>query len=212
MNRHRGILQSVLLSMAILARVASAPAVTASEPEEVVNLRPDPEGQATRVSVGIFLVDVADIDDAKRTFTADLYIFLRWKDPRLASPKASPRILPLTTVWHPNLLILNQRNVDRKLPEVVSLDRQGNVEYDQRLQGTFAAPLNLRNFPVDEQMLPVRIVSPGNSPAQLELVPDERGGVSRSSPFWTGVSVLPRAIRTHMSCLMAEKKQVSIAR
>jgi hypothetical protein len=122
------------------------------------------------------VIDISDIDDAKRTFTADVYVLLYWKDARLASSGAARRSLPLTTVWHPALLILNQRSVTRVLPEVVGVDRQGNVEYHQRFQGTFSIPLNLRNFPLDEHVLAVRTVSPGHSPAEVELVPDARGG------------------------------------
>jgi hypothetical protein len=36
----------------------------------------------------MYVVDVAEVDDANRTFTADVYVRLRWKDPRLAGPKA----------------------------------------------------------------------------------------------------------------------------
>jgi hypothetical protein len=133
------------------------------------------------------VVDITEIDDAKQTFTADLYLLTRWSDPRLADPQSSRRVLSLTDVWHPAILILNQRSVNRMLPEVVAVDRQGNVEYQQRLQGTFSVSLNLRSFPVDEQTVVIRMVSPGQSPAELELVPDQRGGRAPgfSIPDWT---------------------------
>jgi hypothetical protein len=184
----RSILQSGLLALAILAGTTDTLAVAAGNgPVESAGLRPDPEGRATRVSIGTYVVDVAEIDDAKRTFTADVYVLLRWKDPRLAGPAASRRSLPLTSVWHPGLLILNQRSVNRVLPEVVTVDQQGNVEYRQRFQGAFSVSLNLRNFPLDEQILTARFVSPGQSPAQLELVPDERSGRTQAFSIldWT---------------------------
>jgi hypothetical protein len=173
----RIVLQSGLLALAVLTGAPHARAVAAeNQPAEAVLMRPDPEGRATRVVVGAYVVDVAEIDDARRTFTADLYVLLRWNDRRLASPKSPRRVLPLNTVWHPGVLILNRRNVNRLLPDVVRVGPEGNVEYQQRFQGTFSVPLDLRNFPLDEQALAVRFVSPGLSPAQLELVPDERGG------------------------------------
>ena len=184
----RSILQSGLLAVAIFTGLGDALAVAAENgPGESAAMRPDPEGRATRVSVGFYVVDVAEINDAKRTFTADVYVLLRWKDPRLARREASCRSLPLTTVWHPALLILNQRSVNRVLPEVVAVDRQGNVEYRQRFQGAFSVSLNLRNFPLDEQLLTVQFVSPGQSPAQLELVPDERSGRAQAFSIldWT---------------------------
>jgi hypothetical protein len=165
-----------LLTLALLTGIADAPGVVAAnEPGASPATRPEPEGQATRVSLGVFIVDVSEIDDAKQTFKADVYLTLRWKDPRLASPEA-PRNLPLANVWHPGLQVINRRSLDHLLPEVVSVDRLGNVAYNQRFQGTFAVPLNLRNFPMDEQVLALRIVSPGHSPAEIELVSDERSG------------------------------------
>lgn len=144
--------------------------------------RPDPPGQATQVSVGTYFVDVPEINDAERTFTVDLYLVLRWKDPRLASPGTSRRIRPMTSVWYPNLLILNQRNMNRLLPEVVSVDSDGKVEYRQRLQGTMSVSLNLRSFPLDQQNLVARFVIPGYSPSDLALVADDSGG---QSPYFS---------------------------
>jgi hypothetical protein len=82
----------------------------------------------------------------------------------------------LAKVWHPDLQIVNRRTLERLLPEIVSVDRLGNVAYAQRFQGAFAVPLNLRYFPMDDQVLALRIVSPGNSPAEIELVPAEHSG------------------------------------
>jgi hypothetical protein len=62
------------------------------------------------------------------------------------------------------------------LPEFVQVDGHGNVRYDQRYQGILAVPLDLRKFPMDDHVLALRVVSPGNSPAEIELVPDERCG------------------------------------
>jgi len=172
----RSALRAGSLALAILTGVADALAAAGTGAGGSAADRPDPEGRATRVSVGIYVVDVAEVDDARRTFTADVYVILRWKDPRLASRKGPRRILPLTTFWHPAVLVLNQRSVNRLLPEVASVNREGIVEYRQRFQGTFSVALDLRSFPLDEQTLAVRIVSPGQSPAEVELVPAEHSG------------------------------------
>ena len=166
-----------IASIAILAGITDSLAVAGrTGPEEAAAVRPDADGKATRVSVRTFVVDVSDIDDAKHTFTADIYVLLNWKDARLASSQTTLRNLPLASVWHPPLLILNQRSVNRLLPETVRVNGQGNVEYQQRFEGTFSVPLNLRSFPRDEQTLALRIVSPGLSPTELELIPEARGG------------------------------------
>jgi hypothetical protein len=91
-------------------------------------------------------------------------------------PEVAGRSLPLANVWHPALTILNQRSVSRLLPEAVVVDPQGTVAYRQRFQGTFSIPLDLRRFPLDEQVFALRMVSPGQSPSELELVPHEHSG------------------------------------
>ena len=165
-----------LLALALLMGIVNAPSVAAvDEPGALPATRPDAEGKATRVSVGIFVVDISEIDDAKQTFKADVYVKISWKDPRLAGSEVH-RSIPLNKVWHPPFQILNRRTLDRLLPEVVSVDQNGTVTYDQRLQGAFAVPLDLRNFPLDEQVLAFRVVTPGHSPAEVELVPDDRSG------------------------------------
>lgn len=172
MCRERDAFRSSLLALVVLVGAGA----NANGAEEATAARPDPGGKATRVQVGVYVVDVVEIDDARRTFTADAYVILRWKDARLAKPGASRRALPLSAVWHPGALVFNQRNVTRTLPEVVGVDEGGNVECRQRYQGTFSIHLDLRKFPLDEQTLRVHFVTPGLSPAEIELVADERGG------------------------------------
>jgi hypothetical protein len=184
--RNRVIIRPCVLVL-ILAGFENPPATAAQgRSGQFATTRPDPEGKATRVTVGVYVVDISEIDDVKQTLTADVYLILYWSDPRLADPQSSRRIMSLNDVWHPPFSILNQRSVKHLLPEVVAVDRQGNVEYRQRIDGTFSVSLNLRNFPLDEQIFVVRVVTPGESPADLELVPDERSGAAPalSIPNW----------------------------
>lgn len=177
MCRERCDARAGVLTLCILMGAAGNLAgAAASRTEETAVQRPDPDGRPTRISIRVYVVDVAEVNDSRRTFSADVYILFQWRDPRLAKPDTSRRLLPLTAVWHPPLLILNQRSVNRLLPEVVEVDRLGNVGYRQRYQGDFSVPLDLSNFPLDEQTLAVRMVSPGYSPADLDLVADEQGG------------------------------------
>ena len=166
-----------LIGIAFLTGIASASSFAEPpQPGDAIAARPDPEGQATRVSVGIFVVDISDIDDARQTFKADLYITLRWKDRRLESPDAQRKV-PLAKVWHPAFQVVNQRSLERSLPQdIVKVDRDGNVVYEQRLEGVFVVPLDLHRFPLDEQLLGFRVVSPNYAPTDIEFVPDVHSG------------------------------------
>src|SRR5262245_31368229 len=98
MIRSQNTFQAGLLALALLAGIADAPGVAAGgEPGTAPATRPDPEGQPTRVSLGVFVVDISGIDDARQTFKADIYVMLRWKDARLASAEAR-RNMPLAKV------------------------------------------------------------------------------------------------------------------
>jgi hypothetical protein len=176
MIRLKNTLQIGLLALALQTGIGNVPGVAvADEPKASSAIRPDSEGRATRVSIGVFVVDISEIDDAKQTFKADIYVMLGWRDPRLASSEVR-RNMPLAEVWHPSVQIINRRSLDHLLPEIVSVDQSGDIRYEQRFQGTFAVPLNLRDFPMDDQVVALRVVSPGHSPAEIQLVTDERSG------------------------------------
>lgn len=140
---------------------------------DVVGERPDPDGTPTQVKVGMFVTDIMRIDDNKQHFTANIRITARWIDPRLADPNAPEiRKKALDDIWNPILLLINQENVTKNLKDSAFLDRNGHVLYAQRYIGTFTVPLNLRNFPLDQHKLFIKLRS-FYSPSELQLIIDE---------------------------------------
>jgi hypothetical protein len=141
-----------------------------SGPRGEVISRPHLEGAPTEVSVGLYFLDVSQIDDIAQEFAADVVVRLIWRDPRLADPGAPPtRVLPLAEIWNPEVGFLNRRAVDLLLPEAVQVDPAGQIVYLQRALATLASPLDLRFFPSDEQDLGVQLVSYRYAPAELDL-------------------------------------------
>jgi hypothetical protein len=145
-----------------------------------------PPGTATEVRLGIFVMDVASIDDAKQTFTADFFVILRWTDARLSFAESAGsevvRVLPVMEVWHPELAVLNQRELRPALPEQVRVSPDGAVLYRQRYQGTLASPLDLRQFPFDQQRPSIGIaVLQGARPVVLHPDPQRTGRMPRFS-------------------------------
>lgn len=130
-------------------------------------------GDAREVEVGLMLVDLTDVDDAEQTVSADILMMARWKDPALAG--GEQRTLSYEDVWHPTLLIYNERSVSQSLPRDVSVFPDGTVLYLQRFTGTFSIHLDLKNFPRDEQEIFVWVVSPQRlgSPAVLKPLEDQ---------------------------------------
>jgi hypothetical protein len=138
--------------------------------------RPNAEEGPTRISVAVWVANVDKIDSVAQTFSAHMFLAARWHDPRLAHPESQGIIqLPLDEIWRPPFAIANAAGFIRHtLPEVVEVDPEGNITYRQGFIGTFAQRLYLKDFPFDEQVFRVHGVVPGYSPAELELVPDER--------------------------------------
>jgi hypothetical protein len=154
--------------------------VTLEDPA-VATLRPDPEGVPTRVAVGVYILDVSEIDDTTQAYTADLYVSALWRDPRLADPVGSgvPRRVQASTIWTPELVLLNQRSHESLLSEEVVVDPNGDVLSQRRLYGELSSPFDRREFPLDDQILPLRVVSARHGTEEVVL---------EVAPRWTGRS------------------------
>src|SRR6476660_10651898 len=107
--------------------------------------RPGAPNRPTQVSVGIWIVDINNIDSAQQNFTADIAIVLRWKDARLAHTGTGLAHYALDQIWTPRVGIANETSsVVRKFPESAEVEPDGTVLYRQRYVGSFTQSLRLR--------------------------------------------------------------------
>lgn len=192
-----------LLALACRAALAANPVI-----DESVRLgeRPSLDGKPVLVTVGIFVIDVDEIDDVNQRFSIDLFLVARWKDSRLALPEAErkgkKRFMSLDDVWTPRVLILNDRGLTSQLKEGVEIDDLGNATFQNRIIGELAANLEFQEFPFDSQRLPIDIVSYAYTVEELQFSLSSNMG-SRTEKFsvegWqlkqlepeTGVFVVP---------------------
>jgi len=182
-----------LLLLALLLSCA-APAVAAQDdcevPPELTLTSPDPEGVPTEMTVGAYLVDLYKIDDAEQTFSGDLFFVMAWRDERLLNVDdqslAGCRV-PVQSVWAPRVVVINERQVSRSFEDLVYIGPDGVLEYQQRFQGVFTNRLDLRDFPLDRQMLAIRIVLGRVGAEEISFVQDERTGAASefSIADWT---------------------------
>jgi gamma-aminobutyric acid receptor subunit beta len=167
-------------SIALLLSPFMALSVSAqggAEPCTLVNydptVRPDPEGKPTAVRVGIYVVEIDQIDNVEQSFRIDFFVILSWHDARLGDvvrhAGRNRCVLPRLAVWEPRLVLFNRRDLTPQLPDVVTVDNEGNARYVQRLYGDLRSPLDLRDFPTDSQVLPVTAISIEYGPDQLRL-------------------------------------------
>jgi hypothetical protein len=130
-------------------------------------------GSARRVQLGLMLVDLTEVNGAEQTISADILMTATWSDPELAGRYPEARTIGLDDVWHPTLLIYNQRSVSESLPREVVVQPDGTVGYAQRFTGTFSSPMDLRDFPLDSQEFYVWLVSPQRLGSPAVLTPRE---------------------------------------
>jgi hypothetical protein len=154
----------------MLAILSTTSPAAAFEVDPGMRTRPDADSGPTRVSMELYVIDIAKIDDRDQVFKADISIRLRWLDPRLARPGESDVItLPLTDIWNPRLRIYNQRDVKTHFPEIVRVDAKGFVAYEQRYTGDFTAMADIRCFPFDERTIIISMLTVDHSPSDVIL-------------------------------------------
>ncbi len=116
-------------------------------------VRPDAASGPTVVGVGVFFQDVASLSDVDQTLDTDLYLVLRWRDPRLADPSrrdasADCPIL-LGRLWMPAIEPENLRGRQAFYPDRFLVDARGVVTFVRRLWVKLSFPLDFRDFPLD---------------------------------------------------------------
>ncbi len=140
--------------------------------------RPDPEKGPTKVYINLYVMDIESINNKKQTFDIDFIIRYRWHDERL---RGSGGIYPLSSVWYPNIQIYNLQDVETRFPKIVKVTEDGTVDYTQRYYATLRAPLDFKDFPYDEQKLPITLLAFGSTPDEIKFVFEKAGGSEKFS-------------------------------
>ena len=187
--------KKIYLSLVSLLAISILDAGGAEMPAVIE--RPGADDGPTRVSIGIWMIDITSIDSAQQSFTAEMALVLRWKDPRLAHTGNGVVRYPLEQVWHPRIAVVNETNsVSRKFPYLVEVEPDGRVTYRQRYAGAFSQPLRLRSFPFDRQTFRLQFVAVRYRANEVQFAPDQdwidnglkqAGGIATSItlPDWT---------------------------
>ncbi len=142
--------------------------------------RPNASGR-TQVEVGFYLLDLSAVDGATQSFEADVVVSARWVDPRLAGTVSKPTILAADDLWEPRIEVVNRRSVDTTLSGDLRVFPDGAVTWAQRFIGTFSAPMDLREFPLDRQRFYIQVVSATGEGDEMDFVADLDANVSGQS-------------------------------
>jgi len=134
-------------------------------------VRPGADGPPTRVSVGMFMVDLTEISDPNQSLTGDFAVVLNWTDPRLAHLEGCE--ISLDDIWSPGLVFFNSGRLFTSRPREAGIGPGGSVTYAQRYFGTMASYHNLQDFPFDNQIFRVSLVPFEWTDKDVELIVDE---------------------------------------
>ncbi|MEJ2180135.1 MAG: hypothetical protein P8Y28_06755 [Gammaproteobacteria bacterium] len=109
------LLISILLLLTATVN-AAAESGECSVPKELTVKPPKIDGKPVKVSIGIFLLDLIEIDEIKQSFKIDYTVDIRWHDPRLSVKSLGKSLvgcsLSVGDVWDPRLQAINPFNMD----------------------------------------------------------------------------------------------------
>ncbi|HWB12539.1 MAG TPA: hypothetical protein VG826_25160 [Pirellulales bacterium] len=141
----------VLLGAAQTARPASAP------PDDLASLPPD---RPVKVTLSVDLLEVSQIQDHDEKFEVEFYLFMTWKDSRLAfdaSGGRQKRVVPSEQIWTPQPDLTDDLDVTVQNGRNAHIHADGTVMWRQYYRGTLSSNFDLHEFPFDVHRLEVHI-------------------------------------------------------
>ncbi|HNM95696.1 MAG TPA: hypothetical protein PKM47_17245, partial [Mycobacterium sp.] len=124
---------------------------------------PPPQPTPEKVTVGVYVQNVQAVDLSTNSFTADFYVWLRWRNPDVDAP-AGIEVQNVFENW-----ALSRTDVypePRKQPD-------GSVVWLGRYQGSFNSPLSVADYPFQNQTLRFVFEDAVNNVEQVVYVPDK---------------------------------------
>ena len=155
--------------------------------------RPDPEGQPTKVTIGVLIADVTRVDDVGQAIEGDFFVRLSWVDKRLAGLDGCR--FHRTKVWFPQVTLLNSNRLTTTrifAADQVHIGENGSVEHFQRYYGSISTYHQLQRFPFDRHLFRLNMADLDYRSHELSFVVDEvftRAANLLNVPDWTVHSV-----------------------
>ena len=147
----------VIAAIALGSSLVASPSAVADEPTD-------------KVTVGVFVNDLQDLDLATDSYTMDFYLWLRWRNPKI-DPSMS--IETMNSNAFQNTTSSASGGVTGKALYPTPIDQPDGSKYQiLRYQGVFSRRMNLEKFPFDTQNLVLIFEDSVASLPRLQYVPD----------------------------------------
>ncbi|MFM9035137.1 MAG: hypothetical protein ACKOQ4_12800 [Mycobacterium sp.] len=152
-----------LIRILIIATIALGSALAAPAPARA-------DEPVDKVTVGVYINDLQDLDLATDSYTVDFYLWMRWRNPKI---DPSQTIETMNSNAFQNTTSSATGGVTGKplYPEPIA-QPDGSRYQILRYQGVFSRRMNLEKFPFDTQNLVLVFEDSIAALPRLEYVPD----------------------------------------
>jgi hypothetical protein len=161
---------------ALPALVAAAFVLAFGGVAHAATVPPPPGTGPVRVQIGLYLRNLAHLDEHDESASVVGDIYAKWKDPRLAytpaGPKERDRIVDADKIWTPLVEIANGKSPHETGEVFVTVAPDGTVKYAERFSADASVNLGLRRFPFDTQALDLVLQSFVYDTSRVVFVPD----------------------------------------
>ena len=138
--------------------------------EEAVFVDPPNFNGATLVGLGLYVINISNVNAVENTYRLEGLIDLVWCDPRLKFNAKDQRnqqqvyleedaATKIQRIWWPSITFVNEVGEYFRKNEELVISSDGTVEYKERFSVELKSFFDLRKFPFDEQTLDVEIES-----------------------------------------------------
>ena len=174
--------------------------------------RPRKEGEATKVLVGVQVVDVTNIDDVSQSINVDFIVRQTWTDSRMIPYEGCK--FTLEKVWTPHIDVVNSGHLWTRLRDYVEVFQFGRVQYMQRYHGAVVFPYQAHRFPFDKHEIALSFMSLEYGQSEVVLVNDDKFTGRSSNEFnvadWSIGSVLTFVQSTYLDASERDHSQLNI--
>jgi Neurotransmitter-gated ion-channel ligand binding domain len=144
------------------------------------------DGKPVPVKVGLFLNNLIDVDEVTEMFHISGYLFMTWKDPRLAFSPAggnTDRSYNPDSIWVPRVFMVNAAVQREKITINIKGDPDGTIHYLELFQGEFTTSFYLEPFPFDTESLEIFVEPFLDERDTMTLEYDKQVGGVGTEPF-----------------------------
>ncbi len=167
----------------LLLSLAWAGAAGAHSEEADAGITPPPGESPVPVQVGIYLIDITNIDETRNTFDVELDAQVRWIDTRMtfdAEAAGTDRRVYVGPeaekifdgLWTAQIVLANPVGQMGIGARKVTVHADGRIELSVQVNSTLRTNLDYRRFPFDHQVLPIILESFAWNSKEVELAPD----------------------------------------